>query len=76
MNNYYMNQPSYNEPRLWQTSLAGPEVFVITEFDCIFLVYARISSIKLSKALLTHPTFSLMISHDIAHFLDVFVMNK
>ena len=28
------NEPGYNEPWLYRTSLASPELFVITEFDC------------------------------------------
>ncbi len=34
---YYINQPGYNEPRLHRTNWVGPELFVITEFDCIYL---------------------------------------
>jgi len=30
-------EPGYNEPRLQQTNLADPELFVITEFDFILI---------------------------------------
>ncbi len=32
---YYINQPGYNEIRLYQTNSAGPKLLVITEFGCI-----------------------------------------
>ena len=31
---YYTNHFGYNEPWLLRTDLAGPELFVITEFNC------------------------------------------
>ncbi len=36
----------YNEARLYRTEMAGPELFVITEFDCIlFFLYAIFTQI-------------------------------
>jgi len=38
---YYINQPGYNEPRLYRTNLVGPELFVITEFYYTLLVWKK-----------------------------------
>ncbi len=43
-------KPGYNEPQLWQTNLVGPELFVITEFYCIFIftLISRFAAVALA----------------------------